>query len=381
MNEFKFEINNGITLIALVITIIVLLILAGVTITALGGENGIIKNAIEAKKNSVIGDIKDGVRIEISDKQTDKKDAELTSDELEKILRKYGNLKGEGNILDKILEIDNEYEIPVREIWSGPLAKEPLNLKIGDYVRYDVTYTDVYTGYSFTAENGWRVLDPGTDNGDGTVTGLNLISTGIPAKLNYNFSNIKNKEYNEVLGNWAGNASQRNEYASKFYSSYNNDNSNNNMYAAAGLYYNFSKIKFDQGTNAGENEGCYIEVNGKNTGNLSETEFLTGGAEEVHNLTLAEINKARGENDLKSTSSLDINSGAKGLFYLTGLEDYGYTNVIIPYYFLASPNSSDPGSLRYVNDNGIFATLLNNTAGVRIVLSLPSNFQIEKVGD
>ena len=41
--------NNGITLIALVITIIVLLILAGVAIAMLSGENGILKKAAEAK--------------------------------------------------------------------------------------------------------------------------------------------------------------------------------------------------------------------------------------------------------------------------------------------------------------------------------------------
>ena len=39
---------RGITLIALVITIIVLLILAGVTINALSGENGILKRATQA---------------------------------------------------------------------------------------------------------------------------------------------------------------------------------------------------------------------------------------------------------------------------------------------------------------------------------------------
>ena len=41
--------NKGITLIALVITIIVLLILAGVTISALSGDNGILTNASKAK--------------------------------------------------------------------------------------------------------------------------------------------------------------------------------------------------------------------------------------------------------------------------------------------------------------------------------------------
>ena len=42
--------NNGITLIALVITIIVLLILAGLSIAMLTGQNGILTQAQNAKK-------------------------------------------------------------------------------------------------------------------------------------------------------------------------------------------------------------------------------------------------------------------------------------------------------------------------------------------
>ena len=57
-DRIKTKGNKGITLIALVITIIVLLILAGVTIAALSGDNGILKRAAEAKqeteKNQVI---------------------------------------------------------------------------------------------------------------------------------------------------------------------------------------------------------------------------------------------------------------------------------------------------------------------------------------
>ena len=48
----KSKKQEGITLIALVITIIVLLILAGVTINALNGDNGILKRASEAKKGT-----------------------------------------------------------------------------------------------------------------------------------------------------------------------------------------------------------------------------------------------------------------------------------------------------------------------------------------
>ena len=44
------ERNKGITLIALVITIIVLLLLAGVSIHALAGENGIINRVLKTKR-------------------------------------------------------------------------------------------------------------------------------------------------------------------------------------------------------------------------------------------------------------------------------------------------------------------------------------------
>lgn len=42
----KIYTNKGITLIALAVTIVVMLILAGISITALTGDNGLIENAI-----------------------------------------------------------------------------------------------------------------------------------------------------------------------------------------------------------------------------------------------------------------------------------------------------------------------------------------------
>lgn len=46
-----FKKEKGITLVALVITIIVLLILAGVTISLVVGDNGVINKAQDAKTN------------------------------------------------------------------------------------------------------------------------------------------------------------------------------------------------------------------------------------------------------------------------------------------------------------------------------------------
>ena len=52
MNLQKFKEKRGITLIALVVTIIVLLILAGISISMLTGQNGILNRAKEAKEST-----------------------------------------------------------------------------------------------------------------------------------------------------------------------------------------------------------------------------------------------------------------------------------------------------------------------------------------
>ena len=55
--------NRGITLLALVITIIILLILAGVTISAITGDNGIIGNAGQAKEETEIANEREIIEI------------------------------------------------------------------------------------------------------------------------------------------------------------------------------------------------------------------------------------------------------------------------------------------------------------------------------
>ena len=62
-----FRGQKGITLVALVITIIVLLILAGVTIAALSGDNGILTNASKSQQENAIGNAKDLVSMAINE--------------------------------------------------------------------------------------------------------------------------------------------------------------------------------------------------------------------------------------------------------------------------------------------------------------------------
>ena len=61
----KLTNRKGITLIALVITIIVLLILAGVTISALSGDNGILTKAQEASENTKQANVEEKVKLAV----------------------------------------------------------------------------------------------------------------------------------------------------------------------------------------------------------------------------------------------------------------------------------------------------------------------------
>ena len=60
----KIENQRGITLLVLVITIVVLLILAGITINAVTGDNGAIVNASKAKFRTEIRDIEEKIELE-----------------------------------------------------------------------------------------------------------------------------------------------------------------------------------------------------------------------------------------------------------------------------------------------------------------------------
>ena len=88
MKKRKTIKTGGITLIALVITIIALLILAGVTIITLTGENGILRKATEAQVQTIIEQEKEEVKLAYNSVFTNKLKADVTSKELQQELDK-----------------------------------------------------------------------------------------------------------------------------------------------------------------------------------------------------------------------------------------------------------------------------------------------------
>lgn len=144
--------KQGITLIALVITIIVLLILAGVSISAIIGENGIATKAKEAKIKTTVAKEKEFVDLAYSSVVMDSLENDVT---VEKMQEEMDNLAGEGettvtaeNEKIKIVfkETGNEYIV---EMSGGNEETPPTDEEKVEGTRED-----------------WKIIE----NGDGTAT-------------------------------------------------------------------------------------------------------------------------------------------------------------------------------------------------------------------
>lgn len=126
--------KNGITLIALVITIVVLIILAGVSINIITGDNGLITKTKEASKKQEIVELIEKLRLDILDLQTEKvlDDDEMTTGDVKKLIEKnnYGSVveDDEGNIVSLIPVGKTEEEaIDFKQIYSE-------NIKVGQAI-------------------------------------------------------------------------------------------------------------------------------------------------------------------------------------------------------------------------------------------------------
>ena len=428
--------NRGITLISLIITIIVLLILAGVAIATLTGDSGILSNAEKAKKETLLAKSEEQVSLAVASamtytdslgkvkkanletelnrligegKYSIKEEAEswivtVTDTGYTTTIRETGNMQEiikvtQITIVEENLELDEGKEgqltvtvnpsnsneglsyissntavamvddagkvtavaegtatitvqgnvsTTVKDVIEVTVTK-PAVPAIGDYVTYNVSYTDIYTGYEFTTSNGWRILDIGTPNVDGTYSNVKLISTGIPVELNYQYANNAG---NSVNGWWGTDSQVETLYGSKYAIGYSYYPA---RYAATGLKENFESIPFIAGASISVNQGGFKKINSTNTGSVTGSIFKATGASKVHNLTLEELNTARRleANSLTSTATTD---GDTGLFYLRNLEtensSFGYSTSTELKYWLSSPHTDFTGRLGTVFSDG-----------------------------
>ena len=128
--------NKGITLIALVVTIVVLLILAGITISLVFGSNGVIQKAQDSKEQTEIGEMRE--KLEMA-----KVPVYADGNGSYKVQDYWDRIESEGLIADKTVDIidngDGTYEVTttpgyVFEITVEPNKEIAENIIIGECI-------------------------------------------------------------------------------------------------------------------------------------------------------------------------------------------------------------------------------------------------------
>ena len=467
MRKKQKRTERGITLIALVVTIVVLLILAGVAIAMLRGQNGILSEAESAKEATENKGAEEKVGLAISAARVKGLGALTVANLREEVENNYGGtVTGEEfpvtvTIDGKAFSVTTDGGVTstkgvsinksslTLELQDGATVTETLTaslsditgavtwsnsddskatisattgesitvtakavgsttitatcgsytatckvtvketMAIGSYVQYDMPYIDMYSDQEYTATNGWRYL--GKDDSGNQL----IVSTGIPAILYYDRSNNIGNQADGGANSWWAIKNEISSTIDTLYQTtkgydYNTDNGEPNKYAAYGMRYNFRSIPFSyqaSGTSVSTaNTGIFRKVGNTTSGTNINLNFEANGVEvvDVHNLTLAELNRATNKASGSTRADTSTSSGFKdltgtalGLFNMKKLEGYTYVNY---YYWLASPYTGSRNlvcrvdfSNSYVSSNG------GVNHGVRPVVSLKPDVQLTVV--
>ncbi len=130
MKKTRLNTTRGITLIALVVTIVVLLILAGTSISMLAGEDGIIEQAQRAKKETEIGEEKEKIDLAISGAAS-RNDSGIVTEE--NLIKELDNLIGAGMYT---LEGEGPYTVKFNKSGRSYTIEASVNVsKAGEEVR------------------------------------------------------------------------------------------------------------------------------------------------------------------------------------------------------------------------------------------------------
>ena len=210
--------SNGITLIVLVITIVVILILAGISVAMLSGDNGIIKKAQEAKQDSEIAGEK-----EILTKATvlaigKNLNGDLEKSYLDTELSRYSEVQGteevDGNI-EVTFKSGRKYSIDVngnvddvdystlptsaKGVAAGKPIQNPVNYGTNAQATADGNndYFALPNGFYYaggTVDTGIVISDAPADEGKGTdkavLTGNQFVWVPVPVVISTDTSTI-----------------------------------------------------------------------------------------------------------------------------------------------------------------------------------------------
>lgn len=168
-----FNIEKGITIISLVVTIIVLLILAGVSLATLTGDNGILEQAGQAKDQAEKRAIEEQLDVALISLENRKFNTD--KEKLETLKNKLNINGAEYEVSSKSMTIKTKQGYTYTILFDGTLvegrlvcldiADGSIDLKEKGYIQNNeplVEYTGKYIITGTTTENAIRVMEKGT---------------------------------------------------------------------------------------------------------------------------------------------------------------------------------------------------------------------------
>ena len=403
----KIKMERGITILALVITIIVLLILAGITINAITGDNGLIGNAGIAKEEAEIANEKEILE-------------EATVSSMGK--DKYGNLKQETlqeELSDNDVEVTqsgnnfickfpSEREYIVNQDGDitekkGLLASEISAENYGNYVK---NYSDIDVADGGESQKSdWQIYYTGKV-GNESEEHIYLISSNyisvesIPASKNNHTLNKGSYPYSvevtNILGdypNGSDDVAEETRYLNGQYYEYLTYNktrsTNDNMKAVAYMCDTNVWNKFKTNKADFTIGGPTIELLFKSYNKKYGTNYLAGSLERN------EDSKDSNGNTIESISKVGYSISDNGGESWSIAYTYGIINTNDNTYvlrsgnangvFLASPSGTtgQSSSLLRVNINGQISPDGPGSVmqGIRPIVCLKADVQLEKVDD
>lgn len=152
--------NKAITMISLVVTIIILIIIAGISINLAIGENGLLNRSKTAANETEKAALIEKIKLELLDKQRENIGRELTQDEIIEILNKYGDVQyNDENVIIGLKPADKDYVIPIEELYDieekVKILEYTNSLKMteGDSQTLNLIYTGIIISKKFTSNN------------------------------------------------------------------------------------------------------------------------------------------------------------------------------------------------------------------------------------
>ena len=158
--------KRGITIIALIVTIIVLLILAGVTIATLNGDNGILTKADEAKLSTELSRYKEELELYKIEKYNENRNFEEETLTAGKVELNYNTKESveTGNIKTIIPDISDEY-FEKLEVIKGELLINTQNeneVRVAQRLGIEVNPYDIRDGVLWSSNGNLLLMDENT---------------------------------------------------------------------------------------------------------------------------------------------------------------------------------------------------------------------------